>query len=174
MDDITRTATPTGTDKQATATPLHRLPDETHGTRNGSTADPPQRDEERDEMNKNGRKRTGWDENEHEASSRGRPETACQISETAPETDTMEQTDRPRPRENEASTDQASNRPTDDPTPTHRASPSPVSPHAPPPDTKNGETRKGGTTKRNGKQAERRDAGTAGRQAGREHEKEND
>lgn len=36
-------------------------------------------------MNKNGRKRTGWDENEHEASSRERPETALPTSETAPD-----------------------------------------------------------------------------------------
>lgn len=110
-------------------------------------------------MHKNGRKRTKWDENEHEASSRQCPETSIRTSETAPETDTMEQIDRPR--HERTGPRRPSKQPTRSPT-----SSTPVSPHAQPPDTKNGETRKtkrneerngkqrDGTEKRDGERAE--------------------
>lgn len=92
------------------------------GRETGRHNETDKRGEARNEMNRNGQKRTGWDENKHEASSRECPETALTTSETSPETDTMEQIDQPQPRENEARTDQANNRhtPTTRPRPAQR------------------------------------------------------
>lgn len=102
---------------------------------------------------KSKRNRTRKDGNEHEASSREFPETAHPTSETAPETDTMEQIDRPRDtgkRGPHRPSKQPPDRRPDSPTSSASASP-----HASPPDTKNGETRKGGTERETERQASR-------------------
>ena len=148
------------TDKQATARRRTASTTRRTGRRNGPTPDPPQRDEQ---AGRNEQERTDARDRTRtiaKASSRGRPETALQISENAPETDTMEQIRPTTTTREQTRTDQASNRPPHDPRPDLPTSPTPVPLFTPPPDTKNGETRK--TERRDGTASKQRN-GTTGR-----------
>lgn len=169
-DDITSPASRNETGKQADTRRRTATTTRHTGRGTGCHIEQSKRNEAREETHKSGRKRTKWDETEHKASSRRRPETAVPTSETAPETDTMEQIDRPRHERTDPH--RPSNRPPD---PTRLAGFTPVSLFASPPDTKNGETRKSGTERRSGTVSKQGD-GTSKteRGTGREHEKEND